>query len=322
MRSPRLTAVLLCLIPPVLWGGMLPIAGSLTPTVDAFFITLIRYTAVAVILAAMLLRAEGRSGFATDGGALRLFLLGASGFAGFGILAFTALRYTSAPNVSLIMGMMPAIGAVLAAVAARRLPPLFTLGIIALAFVGVVLVITGGDLAMLISGRLGFGELLALLGAICWVVYTRGAAGFPGWSILRYTTLTTALGCISIAVAVVVAVLVGYVPVPSLGAVLAGWPQLAYLIVLAGVVAVLMWNSGIRMLGALNGTLFQNLVPVTTFTISMIGGFRPEPIALLGAVIVVAALLLNNWFTRRAASAAVASAPAISAQPEPTGRRL
>lgn len=62
------------------------------------------------------------------------------------------------------------------------------------------------------------------------------------------------------------------------------------------------------MLGALNGTLFMNLVPVTTFTISMIGGFRPGPIPLLGAAIVVSALLLNNWLSRRAAARATSSA--------------
>ncbi|PPF98846.1 EamA family transporter, partial [Rathayibacter sp. AY2B1] len=97
--------------------------------------------------------------------------------------------------------------------------------------------------------------------------------------------------------------------------VLAAWPQLAYLILLAGVVAVLLWNTGIKLLGALNGTLFQNLVPVTTFAISMAGGYRPGPVALLGAAIVVTALLLNNWATRRAAG--VAARPVPVAAPVP-----
>lgn len=308
MKNTSFAAVVYCLIPPLIWGGMFPIANSLSPTVNAFYMTLIRYGLAAAILILMLLRAEGRAAFGTEGKTVRLFLLGASGFAGFGLLAFTALSYTSAPNVSLIMAMMPAIGAIVGAVATRKVPPLYTVGSIVLAFIGVALVITQGDVGKLASGQLGLGELLALLGAICWVSYTRGAGAFPGWSALRYTTLTTALGCISIAAAVIVATAVGYVSVPTVEHVLAGWPQLAYLIIFAGVVAVLSWNKGIGMLGALNGTLFMNLVPVTTFTISMIGGFRPGPIALLGAAIVLTALLFNNWLSRRAAARVTPSA--------------
>jgi drug/metabolite transporter (DMT)-like permease len=311
----RSRGLLFCLIPPILWGGMLPVADSIAATVDSFSMTLIRYTAAAVVLAVLLARAEGLRAFRLDGRGWRLALLGASGFAGFGLLAFTALRFTSAPNVSLMMGMMPAIGAVLASIGARRLPPAATVGCILLALVGVALVVTRGDVALLLDGELGFGELLALLGAICWVVYTRGAAAFPGWSALRYSTLTTALGCPSIALAVAVATATGSAHPPTGAEVLAAWPQLVYLILLAGVVAVLLWNTGIKLLGALNGTLFQNLVPVTTFAISMAGGYRPGPVALLGAAIVVTALLLNNWATRRAA--AVAAHPVPVAAPVP-----
>ncbi|MGH1526537.1 EamA family transporter [Leifsonia sp. L25] len=123
MKNSHVRALLLCLIPPLIWGGMFPIAAVLEPTVNMFAMTLIRYSVVALILAVMLQRAEGTAAFRLEGQGWRLFLLGSAGFAGFGLLAFTALTYTSAANVSLIMAMMPAIGAVIAAAATKKLPP-------------------------------------------------------------------------------------------------------------------------------------------------------------------------------------------------------
>jgi len=277
-----------------------------------FATTLIRYVIVAIILALLLARSEGKVSFSTAGSRPKLFLLGSAGFAGFGLLAFTALSYTSSPNVSLMMAMMPAISAVFAAAATRRLPPKYTLAAILIAFFGVSLVLTNGDYTRFLSLQDIFGEILALLGAICWVYYTRGAAAFPDWSVLRYTTITTALGCITIAAATVIATLVGYVQAPTLSAVLAGTPELTYLIVLAGVIAVLFWNKGNRLLGPLNGTLFMNVVPLTTFTItSIVSGKLPTAPATIGVLLVIAGLLLNNYFSRRA-SVITATAPQVA----------
>lgn len=297
---------LFALIPPLIWGGMFPVANSLLPTVNAFHMTLIRYVTVAAILVTLLLVIEGARHLRFDDKIGTVFWLGAMGFAGFGLLAFTALEYTSATNVSLLMAMMPVISMIIGALAARRMPPTYSIATILVALAGVSVVITRGDYAALLAGEVGLGELLALAGAICWVIYTQGVAQFPTWSPLRYTTLTTSLGCISIATATLVVTAVGYVSAPTVGAVLAGWPQLAYLIVFAGVIAVFSWAKGIGLLGALNGTLFMNLVPVTTFTIVIAAGYRPGLLEIVGALVVIGALVINNLAARRAAARVLA----------------
>lgn len=292
--------IILCLLPPLFWGGMFPIANHLSETVNMFMMTLIRYSIVALILTAMLLGSEGKSSFRVEGYGWRLAALGASGFAGFGLLAFTALSYTSPSNVSLIMAMMPSIGAIIASISAKRLPPVYTVVAIVVAFIGVSLVLTNGDYSSVVSVDEIWGELLALLGAICWVVYTRGATMVPSWSILRYTTITTMLGVPAIAVATIVATEVGYVTNPTLHDVFSGWLELGYLIVFAGVIAVLAWNKGNRIIGSINGTLFMNIVPVTTFTIMAFITATPPPApALTGMMLVIGGLTLNNFFTRR-----------------------
>lgn len=97
-------------------------ANSLLPTVNAFHMTLVRYVTVAAILVILLLVIEGTRHLRFDGKIGTVFWLGALGFAGFGLLAFTALESASATNVALLMAMMPVISMIIGAVAARHTP--------------------------------------------------------------------------------------------------------------------------------------------------------------------------------------------------------
>lgn len=298
--------LLLCFLPPIFWGAMFPIANSLVPTVNMFATTLIRYGIVAVIMAAMLYLKEGRSSFSLEKRFSYLFWLGTLGFAGFGLLAFTALSYTSPTNVSLIMAMMPAISAIIGAVLSKRLPPAYTIVSILCAFAGVYFVLTANSASHTLGISDVLGVVLALGGAISWVVYTRGTVQFPEWSTLRYTTITTILGVPSIAIATLIATSIGYVEAPTLSHVIGGWLQLLYLIIFAGIMAVLYWNAGNKILGPVNGTLFMNLVPVTTFTITSISAHAlPSAGQIIGVTLVVGALIMNNMFMRRAFAAKV-----------------
>jgi len=79
--------------------------------------------------------------------------------------------------------------------------------------------------------------------------------------------------------------------------------EMLYLILLAGVLAVLAWNRGIRSVGA-SGVLFINGVPVTALLIGWWQGRTLSPVELGGALMVMLALVLGNLdsFKRRAAT--------------------
>jgi drug/metabolite transporter (DMT)-like permease len=83
---------------------------------------------------------------------------------------------------------------------------------------------------------------------------------------------------------------------------------MVYVVIAAAVIAVLAWNSGIRMLGARDGTLFMNVVPITTFTIAIARGYRPDAAELIGAGITVGALVAANIHARRALAPVQATA--------------
>jgi drug/metabolite transporter (DMT)-like permease len=177
-------------------------------------------------------------------------------------------------------------------------PANFTLGCVSVAIVGVFLVITKGDVTHAFAGGTFFGDLLIFFGAMSWIVYTIGAVSFPGWSALRFTTLTCVPGTVGIFVLTGIASLGGYASAPAAATVASvGW-ELAYLALLTVVLAVLFWNMAIGYLGALNAMLLGNLVPVVTFAIRILQGHRFEMIELAGAGLVVAALIANNLYLR------------------------
>ncbi|MFL6076688.1 MAG: DMT family transporter [Mycobacteriales bacterium] len=295
----------------LVWGAMFPVAASVLPDLGPYWMTFVRYLGATPILLVALRLVEGAGALRPDGRTLRLLGLGTLGFAGFNLLTFEGVAHSRPQNISLVVALTPLLTLLVTAVRTRRLPGATTLGWLLLALLGVAVVLTHGHPAAL--GSLGVGEPLALVGAICWIVYSLGAAGFPAWSPLRYTTLTMVGGTIGIGAVTTVATAVGHTSVPPAGAVWDAVPQLAYMSVLAGTLAVVGWNTGVRNLGALNGVLFMNLVPITTFTVEGLRGSPVTAVDLIGVAITIAALVGENLGRRRTArNAAPAPAPSLA----------
>ena len=55
-----------------------------------------------------------------------------------------------------------------------------------------------GVTAFFSDGSAVHGDLLVLLGTMCWVAYTMAMENFRGWSALRFTTLTMIPGTLAI----------------------------------------------------------------------------------------------------------------------------
>ena len=75
-------------------------------------------------------------------------------------------------------------------------------------------------------------------------------------------------------------------------------PQILYLTIPGAVIAVLTWNAAVDRIGPQRTSLFGNLIPVTTFAIEIVRGYRPGALELAGAVIAIGALVANNLLSR------------------------
>jgi drug/metabolite transporter (DMT)-like permease len=288
----------------LVWGGQFVVGKSALETIDAFPLSTVRYALAAALWLLVLIVLEGRGSLRLDGRGWRLFWLGSLGFAGFNLFAYTGLAHARPETASLIVALAPLLTALVLWHRTKVRPARSTFVLLAVALVGVGLVVSAGHPSTLLHGALGWGEVLVLAGVFSFVLYGLGAAEFASFSPLRYTALTAALGWLTIAGATVVAIATGLVEAPTAGQLTSVWPQIAYLAIPGAFVAVLTWNAAIKAIGPQNAVLFSNLIPLTTFAIEIVRGYRPNAIEVLGAALTIGALVASNLLARRTAPAA------------------
>jgi drug/metabolite transporter (DMT)-like permease len=285
------------------WGPMLPVAKRTLPYLDPFALGTVRYLLGVALFVGLLVALEGRAALRYDGrfGAAAAF--GLVGITGFNLLVWVGLIFTRPEHGSIILALQAPIAALMVWVVRGQRPGRFSLACVVVAIGGVLLVVTRGEplraAAEILEGGALFGDLLILAGAVAWVVYTLGVASFPGWSPLRFTTLTCIPGLAGLAIAHVIAIAAGFAIVPTLQAIATvGW-QIAYFAVCTVVLGVLGYNNATRRLGPLNTTLMLNSIPIVVFGIEAALGRRFAAIELFGAALVIGALVANNLYLRR-----------------------
>ncbi|MFJ7931820.1 DMT family transporter [Peribacillus sp. NPDC096448] len=297
--------IIMCLIAVLSWGGMFPIMGDALKIMDPFYFTAFRYVTATVVFVVLLLAIEGKKFISPEGKSGKLLFFGTMGFAGFNFLVFLGQKLagpSGAVVASIMMAVQPLLGVMVNWLVKRVKPSGVTLTCMFASLIGVVLVITKGDLSVLFSEDANlFAGLLILIGALCWVIYTMGGNYFPSWSPLRYTTLTSFFGSISIVIIVGLATALGWLKIPTLTMVFDVSGALFYMIFIAGVLAVFCWNLGNKIITPINGILFMNMVPITTFIISIINGYNMPTVEVLGALITIVSLIVNNIYLRRQA---------------------
>ncbi len=300
MRSRTTTlGVLFATTTAVVWGGQFVVGKSALESIDAFPLSTIRYAVAAALWLLVLAVFEGPSSLRLDGRGWRLFWLGSLGFAGFNLLAYTGLAHARPQSASLIVALGPLLTALVLWRRTRVRPSRATFALLGVALLGVALVVSEGHPETIVEGAVGWGDGLVLAGVFSFVLYSLGAAEFPQLSPLRYTALTALLGWLTMAAATALAVATGLSTWPSAGDLWSVSPQIAYLAIPGAFVAVLTWNGAIASLGPQNAVLFTNLIPVTTFAIEIVRGYRPNAVELAGAALTIGALVANNLVIRR-----------------------
>lgn len=320
MSSKYSRGVLLCVTAAACFGGMFPVMTSALKRIDPFTFTCMRYTIAGLVFFGILIAREGRGALNLKGERIGLaWFLGTSGFVGFQFLVFLGQKLVGEKGAlvgSIMMVTQPLLGFFVTWVVRKIAPPKGVVVFILMSLLGVVLVITNGHLKVLIQNPGEYAaDGLIVLGALCWVIYTMGASFFPHWTPVKYTAVTTGLGLIGAYVLTAIIVGTGLVSMPSVSTVLHITPELGYMALVAGVLGVLSWNFGNRALGPLNGVLFMDVVPITSFAISVGEGIQPGGMQFVGAGISACALVLNNLYLRRR-SATLAGGTTAPPQPK------
>lgn len=228
-----------------------------------------------------------------------MWLFGTIGFAGLNFLTFIGIGFSSAEHATIILALMPMLSMILSSILDHNIPDIKTILCIVLAFVGIILVITNGDFNNLIASSSFLGDLLLLAATTCWVIYTYFANMMitkHKWSALRVTALSSSLGVLSIIAITFIASFFHLASPPSMNALITSGFDIFILVITA--LVIITWNAGINGLGAINGILFVNLVPVISFIIGIYQGHSISYTETVGAIITIIALVLNNIYMR------------------------
>ena len=282
------------------------VAKRTLPHLDAFALGTVRYGIGVALLIALLVAVEGRQALRYEGRALAASAAGLVGITGFNLLIWIGLAFTRPEHASIVLALQTPLTALAVWLTRGQRPAWFTLGCVALAIVGVLLVVTRGEparaLAELASGGELLGDALVLLGGISWVIYTLCAPVFRAWSPLRFTVLTCIPGAVGLLLANGVAIALGAASLPSFAAIGGVAWQIVYLSVGTVVLGVLGFNAAVKRLGPLNTVLMLNLVPIGVFAIEAALGRSFAAVELGGAALVIAALAANNLYLRGAST--------------------
>jgi drug/metabolite transporter (DMT)-like permease len=302
-RNTALVGALCAAFTGIVWGGQFVVGKSALARVDSFWLTSVRYALASVLLLALLATIEGVRSLSPRGRTLQLAWLGTLGFAGFNLLAYTGLEHARPQSASLIVALSPLLVALVLWARNGTRPSRVTRAALVVALAGVALVISRGHPSTLWNGSLGWGDVLVLGGVLSFIFYTIGAATHRDLSPLRYTALTAALGWPAIMLATLVGTGAGWLSAPSGADLWAVTPQLLYLAIPGAVVAVLTWNAAVELIGPQTTSLFGNLIPISTFTIEVVRGYRPGVLELVGAALTIGALVADNLLARRRSDA-------------------
>lgn len=218
----------------------------------------------------------------------RLAALGLIGVAGYNLLLYSALQFTTPSGAALVNAANPGLILLGGALLARTRLRGATVAGLLLGLAGVLIVlIAGGDHPL--ASTAGPGEGLMVLAIIAWTVYSlagRWVRDVPPITATAIQAVVVAILCAPVAVAV---------PGPAHDGV--STDGLAALLVVAALPSVgsyLLWNSALRVVPAGEAGLFLNLITVFVVVIGLLLGQVPSPADLLGGAMILAGVYLGQ----------------------------
>ncbi len=218
--------------------------------------------------------------------------IGILGVVGFNMAMFFGLHSTSAINGALIMATTPLTTLLLAVLFENeKLTPAKGIGLL-LGLLGVILVITHGDILHLLQLKIAIGDVIILGGSISFSFTTILSRRFVrNASALETTSFSMLFGTLIL----VVLSLVFEHPIHAISHV----PSmvhiaLLYLAVFGSMIAYLFWFNGIQQVGSSRAAAFFNLVPVFSMLVSIAFGSLPNSWQVIGTLFVIAGVVAST----------------------------
>ena len=224
-----------------------------------------------------------------------MLLLSLSGITLYNTLAYYGVQYTQAINGLLIQSVGPLMIALFTYLFFRERLTAGQAAGITLSFVGVLVIISGGDLSALLGLRLNKGDLWFLLALVFYCCYAAAMRLRPRIHPLSFLAFTIIAGATLQIPATVAEYALGFRINPTPQAFLV----LAYVVIFPSILANLFFNRGVDLIGANRAGPFLHLIPVFGSVIAFFFlGERPALYHVLGYALILVGIFAAQRFRR------------------------
>ncbi|MCW0232528.1 MAG: DMT family transporter [Ferrovibrio sp.] len=284
---------LLLWLPPAFWAGNLVLGRGLAETMPPVTLAVGRWLVALLLLLPFVAAQAWRQRALLWRQRGLILLCGGFGIAGYNALAYVALRSVPAVNVAFLNSTLPLMIPVAAFLLGREKVSRPTLLGIAVSFAGVCWIVSRGDVAALLALRFERADLLVLLAILNYALYSvllrRRAAALDPFVFLAATMVSGLLVLLPFWLWELAAGATIPFDPASVAAVL-------YIGLFASLLAFILWNRCVAMLGATMTGVSFHLVAVFTAILAMLTLGEPvRSFHIAGIVLIIAGFALATW---------------------------
>lgn len=275
------------------WSGAF-IAGKFAlPYIPVFTLTFFRFLIALLVLFPVMWvfqRAGLEKHYSLRKKDVPVFLFtGIVGMFGYHTLFFTALKYTTAINSSMLGACNPIVTTLITIVFLRYRPPKLQILGIVISFIGVILTISAMDPEVIRTLQFNKGDIIMFVAVMCWAAYSvfskAKGADIPPVALTYYSFLFCLIALIPFVLWEKPWTL-EQLPASAVLAVI-------FMAVFSSVLGYVIQQMAIKKIGAARSSIFINLVPVFSMVLSVVILHEELlPVKILTAIMIIAGVCI------------------------------
>ncbi|WP_254664358.1 DMT family transporter [Lysinibacillus fusiformis] len=283
----------LMLVTSLLWGGNFVVAKTLVAHASPMTLTMVRWL-IAIIVLVPLVWWKEKKLIPPKQAIVPLLLMGVTGVAFFNIFQFLALERTTSTNAGLISTMNTISIALFSFVLLKEKITKWQLSAMVLSLFGVVLVLSKGDLEMLLDFQLNTGDLWMLAAVCVWGLYSVCSK----WAMQTTSPLMATLYAGIFGVLLLLPFTTTDFTFTNVNT--SFILSMLYTGIISTVVCMVFWNIGVQKLGATTSGIFLNFNPIFTALLAYL--FIGENMSWLqgigGLIVIMGCYLFTHFKTK------------------------
>ena len=241
------------------WAGNTVAGRMSTGEISPMVVVFLRWFIISIFLILFLNKKLILSFKLISGKLVWLCLMGSLGLTGFNALFYIAAQNTTAINLGIIQGIMPAIILVGSVILFKEAVNFTKVTGLIIAFFGVLVVVSQGDYERVILLSFNYGDLVMLCACFFYSGFTLGLKNKPVIDpivLMTYFSLSALIFSIPL---LIIEYYLGLIQVPATST---AWLTILYIAFVPSFLAQIFFIRGVELVGASKAGLFINFLPI------------------------------------------------------------